>query len=162
MLEDSSEQHDHEVPEELQKSHENKKIELEKAQDKIDGEVKKGEAFLVAIGYISFLCILPLVLLRDSKFAQFHGKQALVLAIFIYFIDVFQAFHAISNSLSFIPLLPTFMAMFSSLYTIFKTLILVYAIYMSFNGRYFKIPFIYKMSERFNINISKEDAPASA
>lgn len=128
------------VPEELQKSRETKDLAAEKAQDQLDSEVKKGEAFLVAIGYISFLCILPLVLLKDNKFAQFHGKQALVLAIFIYFFDFIQIFPPLA----------------ATIYTIVKTVVVVYAIYMSFNGKYFKIPFIHDLSQKFSINITSE------
>ena len=129
------------VPEELQKNKESKELAGERAQDKIDSEVKKGEAFLVAIGYISFLCILPLVLLRDKKFAQFHGKQALVLAIFVYFFD-------------FIEIFPPLIA---SIYTVLKTLVIVYAIYMSFKGKYFRIPFIYQLSEKFSLSIKPKE-----
>jgi uncharacterized membrane protein len=128
------------VPPELQKSRESKDLAGQKAEDQLKGEVKRGEAFLVAIGYISFLCILPLVLLKDSKFAQYHGKQALVLAIFIYFFDFVQIFP---------PLI-------ASIYTALKTIVVIYSIYMSFNGKYFKIPFIYALSEKFSINISSE------
>ncbi|MEO0076760.1 MAG: hypothetical protein ABIK19_03750 [candidate division WOR-3 bacterium] len=34
---------------------------------------------LSAIGYIPFLCFLPIYLAREDEFAQFHGKQSLVL-----------------------------------------------------------------------------------
>ena len=128
-----------EVPQELQQNKKNKEMEAQKAQEKLENDVTKGEAFLVAIGYISFLCVLPLVLLRENKFAQYHGKQALVLAIFIYFFDVVQIFPPL----------------FASLYTALKTIVVIYAIYMSFNGKYFKIPFIYSMSEKFDISISQ-------
>ena len=37
--------------------------------------------FFAAIGYLSFLCFVPLVLKKENKFALFHGKQALVLFI---------------------------------------------------------------------------------
>lgn len=37
--------------------------------------------FFAAIGYLSFLCFVPLFLKRGNKFAEFHGKQALVLFI---------------------------------------------------------------------------------
>jgi len=37
------------------------------------------EKFLSAIGYLGVLCLLPLVLKKDSAFAQHHGKQGLVL-----------------------------------------------------------------------------------
>lgn len=128
------------VPVALKKSKEGKEMAQQKAQDKIDSEVKKGEATLVAIGYISFLCVLPLVLLRDSKFAQYHGKQALVLAIFIYFFDVVEIFP---------PLI-------ASIYTALKTIVVIYAIIMSFKGKYFKIPFLYSLSEKFDINIQSK------
>ncbi len=37
--------------------------------------------FFAAIGYLSFLCFVPLALKKENKFALFHGKQALVLFI---------------------------------------------------------------------------------
>lgn len=37
--------------------------------------------FFAAIGYLGVLCFVPLFLKKDNKFAQFHGKQALVLFI---------------------------------------------------------------------------------
>ncbi|HNX69453.1 MAG TPA: hypothetical protein PLL75_01920 [Candidatus Omnitrophota bacterium] len=45
-----------------------------------DPEVQDAQ-FFAAIGYLSFLCFVPLILKKDNKFAHFHGKQALVLFI---------------------------------------------------------------------------------
>ena len=45
-----------------------------------DPEVRDAQ-FFAAIGYLSFLCFVPLVLKKENKFAVFHGKQALVLFI---------------------------------------------------------------------------------
>jgi fumarate reductase subunit D len=45
-----------------------------------DPEVQDAQ-FFAAIGYLSFLCFVPLALKKDNKFAIFHGKQALVLFI---------------------------------------------------------------------------------
>ena len=39
------------------------------------------DRFIAAIGYIGVLCVVPLILKRDSKFSQHHGKQGLVLLI---------------------------------------------------------------------------------
>ena len=36
---------------------------------------------IAAIGYISILCFVPLLLKKDSAFAQFHAKQGLALFI---------------------------------------------------------------------------------
>ena len=45
-----------------------------------DPEVRDAQ-FFAAIGYLSFLCFVPLALKKNNKFALFHGKQALVLFI---------------------------------------------------------------------------------
>ncbi len=45
-----------------------------------DPEVRDAQ-FFAAIGYLSFLCFVPLTLKKENKFALFHGKQALVLFI---------------------------------------------------------------------------------
>ncbi len=37
------------------------------------------------IGYLGLLCLIPLLAKKDSKFAQFHAKQGLVLAIGMFF-----------------------------------------------------------------------------
>ena len=46
-----------------------------------DPVIEEGK-FFAAIGYIFVLCFVPLVLKKDNAFAQFHGRQALVLFIF--------------------------------------------------------------------------------
>lgn len=36
---------------------------------------------IAAIAYLGILCLIPLLLKRDSAYAQFHGKQGLILVI---------------------------------------------------------------------------------
>lgn len=138
-MDDQAQQND--VPEALQKNNDVKVADAAVAEMQVQNMIKKGDAFLVAIGYISFLCILPLVLLRENKFAQFHGKQALVLAIFLFFFDIIQIF-------------PYY---FATLYFVFKIAIILYCMVMSFQGKYFKIPLIFSLSERFHIDIKPEE-----
>ncbi|HDH07566.1 MAG TPA: hypothetical protein ENG89_00915 [Candidatus Moranbacteria bacterium] len=38
------------------------------------------------IGYLGILCLIPLLAKRDSKFAQFHAKQGLILLIAWFFV----------------------------------------------------------------------------
>ena len=45
-----------------------------------DPVIRDGKFFAV-IGYISILCFVPLFLKRDNPFAQFHGRQGLILFI---------------------------------------------------------------------------------
>jgi uncharacterized membrane protein len=39
----------------------------------------RDNSFLAAISYIWILCFIPLFLKRNSKYAQFHAKQGLIL-----------------------------------------------------------------------------------
>ena len=39
------------------------------------------DRFIAAIGYLGVLCIVPLILKRDSAFSQHHGKQGLIVLI---------------------------------------------------------------------------------
>ncbi len=41
-------------------------------------EIRDGKFFAV-ISYVSFLCIIALILKKDNKFALYHAKQGLVL-----------------------------------------------------------------------------------
>lgn len=44
-------------------------------------DIQEGKFFAV-ISYISFLCIIALLLKKDNKFALYHAKQGLVLFVF--------------------------------------------------------------------------------
>ena len=46
-----------------------------------DSVIQEGKFFAVT-GYLFVLCFVPLLLKQDNKFAQFHGRQGLVLFIF--------------------------------------------------------------------------------
>jgi len=43
-------------------------------------EIQEGK-ILAVIGYLGILCIVPLLLKKENKFAFYHGKQGLVLFI---------------------------------------------------------------------------------
>ncbi|MEO0074580.1 MAG: hypothetical protein ABIK31_00515 [candidate division WOR-3 bacterium] len=44
---------------------------------------------LAAVGYIPFLCFIPIFAARDDEYCQFHGKQSLVLFIAYIIISLF-------------------------------------------------------------------------
>jgi uncharacterized membrane protein len=44
-------------------------------------EIQEGKFFAI-ISYLSFLCIISLILKKDNKFALYHAKQGLVLFVF--------------------------------------------------------------------------------
>ena len=51
-----------------------------KPEPSLDPEIREGK-FFAAVGYLSLLCFVPLFLKKENRFAQFHGKQGLVLFI---------------------------------------------------------------------------------
>ena len=69
-----------------------------------DPEIQDGK-FFAAIGYISVLCFVPLLLKKGDKFSQFHGKQALVLFILEIAASILKAVPALGDlvfTLSFV------------------------------------------------------------
>ena len=57
--------------------------------------IEEGKAAAV-LGYIPFLCFIPLIKMRHNKFAFRHGKQGLFL-LFIEILAIFFMFDIISN-----------------------------------------------------------------
>jgi uncharacterized membrane protein len=56
--------------------------EIKTAEKEINGE----EKIWALLGYLWFLCVLPLLLKRDSKFVQHHAKQGLIIALIFCFV----------------------------------------------------------------------------
>ena len=91
-------------------------------------DIEEGKFFAV-ISYISFLCIVSLVLKKDNKFVLFHAKQGLVLFV----IEV------VSFVISIIPVLGWFLATVG--WAIF-TVVSLYGIWQSLQGKRYRIPLI--------------------
>lgn len=101
-------------------------------QDKKDIEENK---VIAAIGYISILCLLPLLLKPKSKFAQFHGKQGVILFI-----------GAVINM--FIGVIP-FIGWLLSLIGFLAILILsIIGIIKALNGEYWEMPYLAEYAEK--------------
>jgi len=97
-------------------------------------EIKDGKFFAV-ISYISFLCIITLILKKDNKFALYHAKQGLVLFVM----------EVVAFILSIIPLLGWLVGIFG--YTLFL-LVSLWGIMQAALGIYIRIPVITDMSEK--------------
>src|SRR6056297_1550345 len=98
-----------------------------KNSKKLDVELNKAVS---ALSYLWILFLVPLLLKRDSEFAQFHAKQGLILFI-----------------ISFLTIIP-FIGWILSLVLI---IVAVISIVKTLNGEWFKIPFVYEWSEKFNL-----------
>ena len=76
-------------------------VELPKAESewKFDSEVLE-ERFFAALSYFVFLCFIPLLLKKESRFAQFHGKQGLILFILEAAAGILSATPVLGNVIS--------------------------------------------------------------
>ncbi len=97
----------------------------------LDVEINKNVA---ALSYIWILCLVPLLGKKNSKFAQFHAKQGLVLFV-----------------LEIIAFLIIWFPFFGQLFMLILIVISVMGIIKVLNGEWWKIPFIYEWSKKINL-----------
>jgi len=89
---------------------------------------------LGAMSYVFILFLVPLLGKRDSKFAQFHAKQGLVLFAVELLVFMF----------SWVPLLGQ-LAMLALL------IISVMGVVKALNGEWWEIPYVYEWSKKVNL-----------
>ena len=94
--------------------------------------------FFAAIGYINILCLVPLLLKKDNKFAQFHGKQGLILFILEVAASILKAVPALGD------------LVFTIAFVVLGILSLV-GIVKVLMGEYWEMPVIYEISHRISL-----------
>jgi uncharacterized membrane protein len=98
--------------------------------------IEEGKAAAI-LGYIPFLCFVPLIKMRDNPFALKHGKQGLLLFL-IEILAVFFLFEVISDT-------------FWSLVLIIAAGVAVVGILYSVQGKEFSIPYVGWLADKFKI-----------
>lgn len=91
-----------------------------------------------AVGYLGFLCFVPLYYKKGNKFARFHGKQALVLFIL----------ELAAGVISIVPAVGDLISRFA--FVVFGLLSLI-GILKVLMEEYWEMPVIYEISTRINI-----------
>lgn len=99
--------------------------------------IKNGK-FFAAIGYVGFLCAVPLVFKKDNAFALFHGKQALIL----FFLEMAACI------ISVIPLLGKFTG---AVMLVAMGIVSLVGIYQVFTETYWRIPYICDVAEQLKL-----------
>lgn len=94
--------------------------------------------FFAAVGYLSFLCFVPLVLKKNNEFAQFHGKQALILFILEVAASILKVVPALGD------------LVFTVSFVVFGILSLV-GITKVLMGERWEMPVIYEISSRVTL-----------
>ncbi|MDP2928065.1 MAG: hypothetical protein Q8N80_04645 [Candidatus Omnitrophota bacterium] len=97
-------------------------------------QVREGKFFAI-ISYVSFLCIITLILKKDNKFALYHAKQGLVLFVM----------EVVAFILSIIPFLGWLIGIFG--YALFL-LVSLWGIMQAAQGINSRIPIVTDISER--------------
>jgi uncharacterized membrane protein len=102
-------------------------------------EVIKGEEKIIAaVGYLGPFCFVPLMLKKESSFAQFHGKQGLIL--FIFWIIFW-----------FVGLVPFVGWIISFLANISIVILAIIGVLQSLAGKYWKIPYLSEYAEKIKL-----------
>ena len=98
--------------------------------------IEEGKAAAI-LGYVPFLCFIPLIKMKDNPFAFRHGKQGLFL-LFVEILAVFFMFDIISN-------------LFWGLLLILAIGCAVFGILYAIQGKEFTIPFIGDLANKLKI-----------
>jgi uncharacterized membrane protein len=91
-----------------------------------------------AIGYLGILFLVPLLMKKDSKFATFHAKQALILFV-------------VEVLLSFVNIVPFLGQIIWALGMIVCVLVSLLALIQTLNGKAWEIPYISEYAKKINI-----------
>ena len=94
---------------------------------------------IAAIGYISILCLVPLILKKDSRFAYEHGKQGFVLFIA----------ELIVWALGLLPVIGWFII--GPIGTVLCIIVAIIALLKALNGEFWEIPYIGTYREKIKI-----------
>ncbi len=107
--------------------------------DKKDIEDNK---VLAALSYIFIICFVPLLMARDSKFAQYHAKQGLVLFI------VEAIIMLLSNIFIFIPIFGWLVIMVAYIVVVVLSII---GILKALEGTYCEMPVLGEYAKKLKI-----------
>lgn len=102
-----------------------------------DPEIQDAK-FFAAVGYLSVLCFVPLFLKKGNKFAQFHGKQALVLFILEIAASILKVVPALGD------------LVFTVAFVVFGILSLI-GVTKVLMGEYWEMPVIYEIAHRISL-----------
>jgi uncharacterized membrane protein len=110
------------------------KVEVDK--EKENEMIEEGKAAAI-LGYVPFMCFVPLIKMKDNPFAVKHGKQGLIL----FFIEI----------IAIIFLLPKISGLFWGMVILLCVASAVAGILFAIQGKDWKIPFIGDLADKIKI-----------
>ncbi|PIR93436.1 hypothetical protein COT99_00790 [Candidatus Falkowbacteria bacterium CG10_big_fil_rev_8_21_14_0_10_43_10] len=122
----------------MPKAKSTKKSSAETAPEKkFDGKDAEDNKIIASLSYIFILCLVPLLLKRNSEFAQFHARQGLTITV-AWFVSWV------------IGIIPIFI-IFTFFINIALLIISILGVIKTLNGESWKIPLIYEWSKKWNL-----------
>ena len=107
---------------------------MSEAKTSQDKEIREGKIYAV-VAYWAFFCILPLMLKKDNKFAVYHGKQGLVLFVFLVGGFIFS-------------IIPFLGQLVGSLVFLIYLLAMFWGTIQALMGNYARIPIVSELAEK--------------
>ena len=99
-------------------------------------EIEEGKAAAI-LAYIPFLCFVPLIKMRDNRYAMSHGKQGLVLLLI--------------EMIAVLLLVPRISSLIWQMVLVFCLGAAIVGVWSVLQGRWFKIPIIGEVSEKIKL-----------
>jgi len=103
------------------------------------GDIEKNKGMAV-LSYIWILCLIPLLAAKESKFAQFHAKQGLVLFLTWVVLGILYA----------IPVINVVMIFVGWIIGLLILILAIMGIVNALGGKYWKMPVLGGFAEKFN------------
>lgn len=110
-----------------------KEKQASKTSNTKDNDVEENKT-VAALSYAWILCLVPLLGKRDSKFAQFHAKQGLILF----------GIELVASMFVWFPF-------FGQLFMLMLTVVAVMGIIKALNGEWWEVPYVYEWSKKINL-----------
>lgn len=117
----------------MEQTNEQKPIESAEAPKNTPDQDVEANKTMAALSYVWILCLVPLLGKKNSKFAQFHAKQGLVLF----------AVEIVASILTWIPVLGWLLGLG-------LLIVAIMAIIKALNGDWWEIPYVYDWSKKIN------------
>jgi len=121
----------------MPKAKSTKKSTTKTATTKSDNQDVESNKVIASLSYIFILCLVPLLLKKNSEFTQFHARQGLTIT----------AAWFLSWVIGIIPIF----IIFSFLINIVLLVVSILGVIKTLNGESWKIPYIYEWSKKWNL-----------
>jgi len=102
-----------------------------------DKDIQDNKA-ITFLSYLGLLALIPLLAKKDSKFAQFHSKQGIVLAVGMFIV-------------SFVGVVPVIGWILAPLAVIFAFILMIWGLVNVAQGNMKKLPIIGDIAEKINL-----------